>query len=253
MKKFAILALLVAGLSLATHAQIDSSVAEPAVQEVAAATSDATPKTGIYDQIIDWYNDNLNYGTIALLMAVESSFIPFPSELVVPPAAYKAMQHESGLSIVLIVLFATLGALIGAFINYFLAKFLGRPIVYKFADSRLGHFLLLDAGKVEKAEEFFRDHGAISTLVGRLIPAIRQLIPIPAGLSNMKLAAFALYTAIGATFWNIILAILGYVAHGQKEMIQQYSHELSIGLVVLGVAFIGYMAWNAFRPKKNVK
>lgn len=255
MKKFAILALLVAGLNLAAQAQIDSivtpNVAEPAVPEEAVPASDVAPKTGIYDQIIDWYNDNLNYGTIALLMAVESSFIPFPSELVVPPAAYKAMQHESGLSIVLIVLFATLGALAGAFINYFLAKLLGRPIVYKFADSRLGHFLLLDAGKVEKAEDFFREHGAISTLVGRLIPAIRQLISIPAGLSKMKLTAFALYTAIGATFWNIILAILGYVAHGQKDMIQQYSHELSIGLVALGVAFIGYMAWNAFRPKKK--
>lgn len=252
MKKLAILALLVANLAFATESVIDSSaVNETATAlEVTNSEPDGDPKTGIYDQIIDWYNDNLNYGTIALLMAVESSFIPFPSELVVPPAAYKAMQHESGLSIVLIVLFATLGALAGAFINYFLAKFLGRPIVYKFADSRLGHFLLLDAGKVEKAENFFREHGAISTLVGRLIPAIRQLISIPAGLSKMKLWAFALYTAIGATFWNIILAILGYVAHGQKDMIQQYSHELSIGLVGLGVLFIAYMTWCAFKPKK---
>lgn len=252
MKKLAILALLVANLAFATESVVDSSaVNETATAlEVTNSEPDGDPKTGIYDQIIDWYNDNLNYGTIALLMAVESSFIPFPSELVVPPAAYKAMQQESGLSIVLIVLFATLGALAGAFINYFLAKFLGRPIVYKFADSRLGHFLLLDAGKVEKAENFFREHGAISTLVGRLIPAIRQLISIPAGLSNMKLWAFALYTAIGATFWNIILAILGYVAHGQKDMIQQYSHELSIGLVGLGVLFIGYMTWCAFKPKK---
>ena len=252
MKKLAILALLVANLAFATESVIDSSaVNETATAlEVTNSEPDGDPKTGIYDQIIDWYNDNLNYGTIALLMAVESSFIPFPSELVVPPAAYKAMQQESGLSIVLIVLFATLGALAGAFINYFLAKFLGRPIVYKFADSRLGHFLLLDAGKVEKAENFFREHGAISTLVGRLIPAIRQLISIPAGLSKMKLWAFALYTAIGATFWNIILAILGYVAHGQKDMIQQYSHELSIGLVGLGVLFIAYMTWCAFKPKK---
>lgn len=252
MKKLAILALLVANLAFATESVIDSSAANETATalEVTNSEPDGDPKTGIYDQIIDWYNDNLNYGTIALLMAIESSFIPFPSELVVPPAAYKAMQHESGLSIVLIVLFATLGALAGAFINYFLAKFLGRPIVYKFADSRLGHFLLLDAGKVEKAENFFREHGAISTLVGRLIPAIRQLISIPAGLSKMKLWAFALYTAIGATFWNIILAILGYVAHGQKDMIQQYSHELSIGLVGLGVLFIAYMTWCAFKPKK---
>ena len=250
MKKFALLALLVAGLSLAAFAQVDSTVSPAQVEAIAEATADSTPKTGIYDQVIDWYNDNLNYGTIALLMAVESSFIPFPSELVVPPAAYKAMQPESGLNIIFIVIFATIGALAGAFINYFLAKLLGRPIVYKFADSRLGHFLLLDSGKVTNAERFFLEHGAISTLVGRLIPAIRQLISIPAGLSKMKLWAFALYTAIGATFWNIILAILGYIAHGQKDLIQAYSHELSIGLVGLGVLFIGYMTWCALKPKK---
>lgn len=260
MKKFALLAILVAGMSLATFAQIDSSTvqASPAAQVEAVAeatsekgaTADGTPKTGIYDQVINWYNANLNYGTVALLMAVESSFIPFPSELVVPPAAYKAMQPESGLNIVFIVLFATLGALAGAFVNYFLAKLLGRPIVYKFADSRLGHFLLLDSGKVTNAEKFFLEHGAVSTLVGRLIPAIRQLISIPAGLSKMKLWAFTLYTAIGALFWNIILAVLGYIAHGQKDLIQAYSHELSIGLVGLGVLFIGYMTWCALKPKK---
>lgn len=260
MKKFALLAILVAGMSLATFAQVDSSTvqASPAaqVEAVAEATSeegaiaDGTPKTGIYDQVINWYNANLNYGTVALLMAVESSFIPFPSELVVPPAAYKAMQPESGLNIVFIVFFATLGALAGAFVNYFLAKLLGRPIVYKFADSRLGHFLLLDSGKVTNAERFFLEHGAVSTLVGRLIPAIRQLISIPAGLSKMKLWAFTLYTAIGALFWNIILAVLGYIAHGQKDLIQTYSHELSIGLVGLGVLFIGYMTWCALKPKK---
>lgn len=133
----------------------------------------------IYNLIIDWYNAHLNYGTITLLMAVESSFIPFPSELVVPPAAYKALQPDSGLNIVLIVLFASIGAMIGAFINYYLAKFLGRPIIYKFADSRLGHFLLLDVQKVQKAEDYFREHGVISTFVGRLITVIRQLISIP--------------------------------------------------------------------------
>ena len=245
MKKIAILAALAVSLAFATG----TATASQADTTAAIQTID-TAKVGIYDKVIDWYNDNLNYGTIALLMAVESSFIPFPSELVVPPAAYKAMQPESDLNIIFIVLFATLGALAGAFINYFLAKLLGRPIIYKFADSRLGHFLLLDSDKVTKAERFFLEHGAISTLVGRLIPAIRQLISIPAGLSKMKLWAFALYTTIGATFWNIILAVLGYIAHGQKDMIQQYSHELSIGLVGLGALFIAYMTWCALKPKK---
>ena len=185
---------------------------------VATTAADTAKSTGIYNQIIDWYNENLNYGTITLLMAIESSFIPFPSELVVPPAAYKALQPGSGLNIALIVLFATLGALIGAYINYYLAKILGRPIIYKFADSRLGHFLLLDVEKVEKAENYFREHGAISTFVGRLITVIRQLISIPAGLAKMKLAPFTLYTFLGAAIWNCVLALLGYFAHGQKDI-----------------------------------
>ena len=208
---------------------------------------------GVYTRIIDWYNSNLNYGTITLLMAVESSFIPFPSELVVPPAAYKALRPGSDLSIVLIVLFASMGALIGAFINYFLAKFLGRPIVYKFADSRLGHFLLIDTQKVEKAENYFRDHGAISTFVGRLITVIRQLISIPAGLSNMKLLPFTLYTFLGATIWNCVLAFLGVLAHGQKDIIEQYNSELAIALLAFGALFIGYMVWNAVKPTKKTK
>ena len=218
---------------------------------LASTAADTAKSTGIYNQIIDWYNDNLNYGTITLLMAIESSFIPFPSELVVPPAAYKALQPGSGLNIALIVLFATLGALIGAYINYYLAKILGRPIIYKFADSRLGHFLLLDVEKVEKAENYFREHGAISTFVGRLITVIRQLISIPAGLAKMKLAPFTLYTFLGAAIWNCVLALLGYFAHGQKDIIEKYNSELAIALLGFGVLFIGYMVWNAMKPKKK--
>lgn len=205
----------------------------------------------IYAAIIEWYNTHLNYGTVALLMTIESSFIPFPSELVVPPAAYKALQPNSGLHIVLVVCFASLGALAGAFINYYLAKFLGRPLIYKFADSRFGHFLLLDSTKVQKAESFFLERGAISTLVGRLIPGIRQLISIPAGLAGMKVLPFALYTAIGATFWNILLAILGYFAHGQKDLVNKYSSEMSMILLGLGILFISYMFFSAFRKKKK--
>ncbi len=244
--KLKTIAILLALFSAFALAQPGIEVATPdstAIQEAASA--------GIYTKIIDWYNDNLNYGTITLLMAVESSFIPFPSELVVPPAAYKALQPGSDLSIVLIVLFASMGALIGAFINYFLAKFLGRPIVYKFADSRLGHFLLIDTQKVEKAENYFRDHGAISTFVGRLITVIRQLISIPAGLSNMKLFPFTLYTFLGATIWNCVLAVLGYLAHGQKDIIEKYNSELAIALLAFGALFIGYMVWNAVKPRNR--
>lgn len=227
-----------------------AAFAEPTVADTVAQ---AVPvkSTGIYTQIIDWYNEHLNYWSIALLMAVESSFIPFPSELVVPPAAYKALQPGSGLSIVLIVIAASAGALVGAYINYFLAKFLGRPIIYKFADSRLGHFLLLDTQKLEKAENYFREHGAISTFVGRLITVIRQLISIPAGIANMKLIPFTLYTFLGATIWNCVLAGLGYLAHGQKDIIEKYNSELAIALLAFGALFIGYMVWNAVKTTKK--
>ena len=137
---------------------------------------------------IQWCLDHLNYWTITLLMTIESSFIPFPSEVVVPPAAYKAAVNEE-----LIVLFATLGANLGAIINYYLARWLGRPIVYKFANSRFGHMCLIDEAKVQHAEEYFDKHGALSTFIGRLIPAVRQLISIPAGLARMKLHTFLLH------------------------------------------------------------
>ena len=138
---------------------------------------------------IQWCLDHLNYWTITLLMAIESSFIPFPSEVVVPPAAYKAAVTNE-LNVFLVVIVATVGANIGALFNYYFAKWLGRPIVYKFANSRVGHMCLIDEASVQKAEKFFDKHGAISTFVGRLIPAVRQLISIPAGLARMKLSTF---------------------------------------------------------------
>ena len=126
---------------------------------------------------IQWCLDHLNYWTITLLMTIESSFIPFPSEVVIPPAAYKAAVNDE-LNIYLVVVFATIGANIGALINYFLAKWLGRPIIYKFANSRFGHMCLIDEAKVRNAETYFDKHGALSTFIGRLIPAVRQLISI---------------------------------------------------------------------------
>ncbi len=211
----------------------------------------AGDSSSIYTKITDWYSDNLNYGTITLLMTVESSFIPFPSEIVVPPAAYKALQPDSGLNIVLVVLFATLGALLGALINYYLAKFLGRPIIYKFADSRIGAMCLLDSKKVAQAEDFFRRHGAISTFVGRFIPAIRQLISIPAGIADMKLSTFVTFTALGACLWNIVLALLGVFAHGQSDLIQKYNSELSMILLGLAAIFVCFILYKGFRKKRQ--
>lgn len=188
----------------------------------------------------------MNYWSITALMTVESSFVPFPSEVVIPPAAYVAENPASALAVtgnypvdvLLIVLFGTLGAVLGAVINYALSVWLGRPLVYKFADSRVGHALLLSGEKIQKAETYFNDHGRISTFIGRLIPGIRQLISIPAGLSRMHFGQFLLYTAMGAFMWNTVLALLGYIANGQKDMIERYSHELGVAIVIILVAAI---------------
>ena len=181
-------------------------------------------------------------------MAIESSFIPFPSEVIVPPAAYKAAATGE-LNVWLVVVFATLGAMIGAFVNYFLALWLGKPIVYKFANSRLGHMCLLDEQKVVTAEKFFVRYGVVATLIGRLVPAVRQLISIPAGLAKMSIAKFAIFTAIGAGLWNAVLAAMGYLLESvvpEEQLIAtvtEYSHEIGyciIAVVVVALAFIIY-------------
>ena len=178
----------------------------------------------------------MNYGTITALMAVESSFIPFPSEIVVPPAAAVSVREDSNLNIFLIIIFATIGAIIGALINYILSVSLGRAIIYKFADSKLGHLCLLSGDKIKKAEEYFNKKGAMATFIGRLIPGIRQLISIPAGLARMPLIPFIVYTALGAGIWNITLAIIGYVAGNNMDLINKYSHE--IGYIILALIAI---------------
>ena len=197
---------------------------------------------------IEWCLENLNYWTITLLMAIESSFIPFPSEVVVPPAAYKAAATGE-LNVWLVLFFSTLGAMIGAFINYYLALWLGKPIVYKFANSRLGHMCLLDEQKVVRAEQFFVRYGVIATLVGRLVPGVRQLISVPAGLARMNIAKFAIYTAVGAGLWNGVLVALGYFLESvvPEQMLVQtvtkYSHEIGdsiMGVVAVAIAIVIY-------------
>lgn len=216
----------------------------------------------IIETITAWYSAHMNYASITALMTIESSFIPFPSEVVIPPAVYVAASPESALcvtgnyllDVLLIVLFGTIGAMLGAIINYGLSVWLGRIIIYKFADSRLGHLCLLSSEKVQKAETYFNDHGKISTFVGRLIPGIRQLISIPAGLAKMNFGQFLLYTFLGAFIWNSILALLGYVAHGQADLINQYSHELSVAiLVLLGVVVVYFVAKKIIKSVKKRK
>ena len=209
---------------------------------------------------IQWCLDHLNYWTITLLMAIESSFIPFPSEVVVPPAAWKAAAGSGGLNVWLVVLFATAGANIGALINYYLAKWLGRPIVYKFANSRFGHMCLIDDAKVRHAEEFFEKHGAVATFIGRLIPAVRQLISIPAGLARMKLTTFLLFTTLGAGIWNAVLAAIGYylskvpgieTEEQLLEKVNEYSHEIGLVCIVLAIFVVGFLIYKGTAGHKK--
>lgn len=197
---------------------------------------------------IAWCLEHLNYWVITLLMAIESSFIPFPSEVVVPPAAYLAASNGN-LNVVLVVVCATIGALIGALINYVLALYLGRPLVYKFANSRVGHMCLIDEEKVRMAEEYFDRHGAIGTFVGRLVPAVRQLISIPAGLARMGLGRFVFYTSLGAGLWNSILAAIGYylasvVPYEQLDSaVEHYAVYLKIAMLMLGAAVLVFLIY----------
>ena len=200
---------------------------------------------------IAWCLEHLNYWTVTLLMAIESSFIPFPSEVVVPPAAYKAATTGE-LNVFLVVLAASLGACIGALVNYLLARYLGRPLVYRFAESRIGHICLIDNRKVENAERYFDEHGAVGTFFGRLVPAVRQLISIPAGLARMGLGRFMLYTTLGATLWNSILAAMGwyigrYYSGQLEEKVAQYSGELKIVMLLLGAFVVFFLIYKGIK------
>jgi len=199
---------------------------------------------------------NLNYGTILLLMLLESTVIPVPSELVVAPAAYHAAGGN--LNIILVVLFATIGADLGASINYFVALYVGRPVIYRFANSKWGKMCLLNQEKVEKSERYFDDHGIVATLTGRLIPGIRHLISLPAGLARMNYWKFLLYTTIGAGCWHAILAAMGWYLHAivpedqLEQTITQYNHYIVAAIVGLVVLAIGYfIIKKKFNNKKS--
>lgn len=200
---------------------------------------------------IQWCLEHLNYWTITFLMAIESSFIPFPSEIVVPPAAYKAASGE--LNIFLVIFFATLGAVIGALFNYYFAYYLGRPLVYRFASSRLGALCLITSDSVKKAEDYFVTNGAVSTFIGRLIPGIRQLISLPAGLAKMNISIFLICTTCGAMLWNIILAVIGYSLESlvsKEELmakVDEYSGIISIVFIVLGIGVFTYFIYKGVK------
>jgi membrane protein DedA with SNARE-associated domain len=200
--------------------------------------------------IENWYQDNTNYYSITALMACESSVLPVPSEIVIPPAVYVSMDPKSDLSIFWIIIFGTLGAIIGATFNYFVSMYLGRFVVYKFADSKVGKLLMLSSEKIKNAEIYFNDHGKTSTFVCRFIPVIRHLISIPAGLSKMNYLSFVLFTGLGAGLWNCALALLGYFAGENRDLINKYSHELSYLFIGIAVILVVWLIIKTIRKKK---
>jgi len=201
-----------------------------------------------FQEIIVWYMDHVTYWAITLMMAIESTFIPLPSEIVIPPAAYKAANGD--LNIFLVILSGTLGALLGALFNYYLAKILGNKLLMQFARTRVAHLLMVNPATIEKSKSYFEKHGKISTLIGRLVPGIRHLISIPAGLANMNIKDFVLFTVIGSLSWNIILASMGYFFYTQKELLNKYFSHISVGLLVLGLGYVSYLIYKGVKNKK---
>lgn len=249
---FLFFALLIAFVSFS---DAQENVMAISADTTAVATHTVDEDASAMERLVSLCLKNLNYGTVTFFMAVESSFIPFPSEAVVPPAAWKATVTGE-MNILLVILFATIGALIGALLNYYLALWLGRPIVYRFANSRIGHMCLLDDEKVKTAEAYFDKHGAISTFIGRLVPAVRQLISIPAGIARMGLMRFILFTTMGAGFWNVILALLGYYMSKIPGMdseaavmsaVKEHSAVIGYVFIALAVACVGYLLYKGLR------
>ncbi len=189
--------------------------------------------------------DRMGYFGVVAAMFLESSFFPFPSEVIIPPAGYLASQGTMQLWVV--ILLGTAGSLLGALFNYWISRILGRPLVLKF-----GRYVGLTPRAYGRAEGFLQRHGEISTFVGRLIPGLRQYISLPAGLARMHLGRFCLFTALGAGMWVTVLAFLGYLVGNNQEQVAQVLHKytLYIGLF-LGVIVLLYIGWHRVRRKKG--
>ncbi len=193
----------------------------------------------LVDLIFDW-----GYLGIFLLMSLESSFLPFPSEIVLIPAGYLASKGEMSLGMIMVS--ALGGSMLGAYINYFLALLLGRKILMRY-----GKYFFISQSSMQKMDSYFLKHGAVSTFMGRLIPGIRQLISIPAGISGMNLAVFSTYTALGAGIWAFILVMLGYFIGENQEMIDTYLKQIII--LVLGLLVLLLFGYTLIQKRKKNK
>jgi membrane protein DedA with SNARE-associated domain len=190
---------------------------------------------------------SLGYGGVVLLMTIESSFLPLPSEVVIPPFAYLAAQGR--FNIFLVILFGVIGSVLGATINYIISRTLGRAIVYRLVDTKFAKLLLINREKLERSEKIFLDNSSWSTFWGRLVPVVRHLISIPAGFCEMPYGRFILFTALGSFVWVSVLALLGYFVGANQELILFYASQLSWGLVALSVIFLVYKFY--FKRKKK--
>jgi membrane protein DedA with SNARE-associated domain len=198
-------------------------------------------------ELIQWLVETigtLGYPGIFLLMAMESSVIPIPSEIVMPPAGYLAQRGE--MNLVAVVLLGTLGSLVGAYANYYAARYLGRPLILKY-----GKYVLISETKFRRVEQFFQDHGEVSTFVGRLLPVARHLISLPAGLTGMNHLRFTAYTLLGAGIWVTVLTLIGYFIGRHEDLVQKYSHQSLLGAVALSAAVVAVYVWVRRRRRNS--
>ena len=190
-------------------------------------------------EIINWLVStigSMGYNGIFLLMAMESSVIPIPSEVVMPPAGYLVQQGK--MDMLWVILSGTMGSLVGAYANYFAARYLGRPLLLKY-----GKYVWITEEHFDKVEKYFNDHGEISTFIGRLLPVIRHLISLPAGLAGMNHLKFTAYTLLGAGIWVTVLTWIGYFIGANQELIMKYSHEAVIDVIAFSVVLVGIYVW----------
>src|SRR5512144_1879452 len=197
-------------------------------------------------ELINWLVETigaLGYPGIFALMAMESSVIPIPSELVMPPAGYLAQQGQ--MNMLIVILCGTVGSLVGAYANYIAAHYLGRPLVLKY-----GRYVWITEEKFAKVERFFLSHGEISTFIGRLLPVVRHLISLPAGLAGMNHWKFSIYTLLGAGIWCTVIASIGYVLGENEALIMKYSHQAVIGVIIFSFVLISIYVWRHKRKTR---
>ncbi len=196
-------------------------------------------------------SSTMGYPGLVLLMAIESSFFPLPSEIVIPPAAYLA--SEGSINILMVILCGTIGSVLGAIFNYILGLTLGRKAVYYLANTKIAKMLFINEKKVKDTEDYFLKYGNLSTFLGRLIPGVRHLISIPAGFSKMNFKNFLIYTFLGSLIWVTILSILGYMFGANQELLKSYYEEIKIGAMVLAFLVILFFTIKKIGTKKKAE